>query len=317
MKKLTSVILVVLLLACKEKKIDLSGTQPVKINDFIAVFPVLSIPFAAADTNISKIGDTTTIGYKAFTQFIPDSITENIISDAEKSIIHPVGRIDKVKEMYLLATLTHKKKTQLAVFVLDKKNKFLAAKNILTSINEDGYSHSVSINKEPTFLISKEKTNNEKQLQFSRVGWVYNSGKSFTVVMNDGNEDPKKFEIINPIDTLSHKNKFSGNYAEDNKNFISLRDGKNANSYIFFLHIEKKEGGCVGEIKGSLRMKTATTAIYQENGDPCVLNFIFGNNKIDIKETGSCGNKRGMNCLIDESFDKKKEPKSTKKKGKN
>lgn len=312
MKKLTSIILLALLFACKEKKIDLSGTQPVKINDFIAAFPVLPLPFTAADTNISKIGDTTTIGYKAFSQFIPDSVLETIDANAEKSIIHPVGKIEKVKEIYLLATISHKKKTALAAFVLDKKNKFLAAKLLLNSVNEDEYSHGVSINKEPTFLIGKEKINSEKQLQFTRVGWVYNAGKSFTVVMNDGNEDPKKSEVINPIDTLAHKNKFSGNYAADKKNFISLRDTKNPNNYIFFLHIEKKDGSCVGELKGSLRMKTATTAVYQENGDPCVLNFIFGNNKIDIKETGSCGNRRGMNCLIDESFDKKKDPKSTK-----
>jgi hypothetical protein len=314
MKKWIILSLFALFFSCKEKKADLSGTHPVKINDFIAAFSILPLPFTASDTTIGKVADTTTIGYKAFNQFIPDSIIETILSVDKKIIIHPVGRIEKAKETYLLATLSSKKKIQLAAFVLDNKNKFLSSKVLLSNTNEDGYSHSVSINKEPTFLISQEKTNSEKQLQFSRVGWVYNSGKTFTVVMNDGNEDPIKTKIINPIDTLPHKNKFSGNYTKDNKNFISLRDGRDANNYVFFLHIEKKDGTCIGELKGSLRMKTAVTAVYQESGDPCILNFIFNSNQIDIKETGSCGNRRGMNCLIDESFTKKKEPKSSRKK---
>ena len=80
MKKWLIFILLIGFFSCKKNKIDLSGAQPVKINDFIAAFPILPIPFAAADTNISKIGDTTTIGYAAFEQFIPDSILKNIFS---------------------------------------------------------------------------------------------------------------------------------------------------------------------------------------------------------------------------------------------
>ena len=314
MKKWLIFILLIGFFSCKKNKIDLSGAQHVKINDFIAAFPILPIPFTAADTNISKIGDTTTIGYAAFDQFIPDSILKNIFSKEKNMIIHPVGRIEKTKEIYLLASFTKRKKTELATFVLNKKNEFLAAKTLLCNINDDDYAHSVSINKEPTFLISKEKTNSDKQLQFSRVGWVYNAGNKFMVVMNDGNETPEKSVIINPIDTLPHKNKFSANYAIDDKNFVSVRDGRNPNTYIFFLHIEKKEGGCVGELKGTLRMKAANSGAYQENGDPCIVNFIFSNTKVEIKETGSCGNRRGMDCMIDESFDRKKDKKSVKKK---
>jgi hypothetical protein len=302
------------LFACKEKKIDLSGQTPVKVHDFVAAFPVLPLPFVAADSNIYKIADSTDIGLTVFSQFIPDSVLSNLI-DKENVVIRPVGRIEKSKETYLLASFTHHKKVQLITFVLDKDNKFLAAKELLNNYNEDGYYHYVSINKEPTFLIAQEKLSKDKQLLFTRIGWVYNTGSTFMVVLNDGNEDSRKNDlIIDPIDTLPKKNKLSGNYVQDKKNFISLRDGRDLNSYQFFIHFEKQEGTCTGELKGVLKMKSVTTAVYAESGDPCVINFEFDGNTIIVKEQGSCGNRRGMKCYFDDTFTKKKESKTGRKK---
>ncbi|MDE3143188.1 MAG: hypothetical protein KGL19_03475 [Bacteroidota bacterium] len=314
MKNYLILLLVFFAFSCKQKKIDLSGNSPVKITDFITVFPLIETQFTTADSTLTKYADSTIIGYKLFTQFIPDSALNKMKVTDEQTIIQPVGRIEKQKEIYLLATFTLHKKTMLATFVLDKKNKFLAAKELLNNNDDDEYSRFVSVNREPTFLISREKLNADKQLQFTRVGWVYNNSGNFMVVVNDSNEDEKKNSvIINPIDTLPHKNKLSGNYIKDKKNFISLRDGKNANSYLFFIHFEKKEGSCTGELKGVMKMKTPTTALYAEGGDPCVIDFTFDGNSITIKEKGSCGNRRGMNCFFDDTFIRKKETKPARK----
>ncbi|OIR12822.1 hypothetical protein GALL_58890 [mine drainage metagenome] len=315
MKNYLILLLVFFAFSCKQKKIDLSGNSPVKITDFITAFPLIETQFTTADSTLTKYADSTVIGYKVFAQFIPDSVLSRMKITNKQTIIQPVGRIEKQKETYLLATFTLHKKTILATFVLDKKNKFLAAKELLNNNDDDDYSRFVSVNREPTFLISRERLNADKQLQFTRVGWVYNSSGNFMVVVNDSNEDEKKNSvIINPIDTLPHKNKLSGNYIKDKKNFISLRDGKNANSYLFFIHFEKKEGSCTGELKGVMKMKTPTTALYAEGGDPCVIDFTFDGNSITIKEKGSCGNRRGMNCFFDDTFIRKKEPKPARKK---
>ncbi len=151
--------------------------------------------------------------------------------------------------------------------------------------------------------------NTEKQqLQYTRTGWAYNGSNGFMQVVNETNEDAKRNNtIINPIDTLPRKNKFSGNYVQDNKNFISIRDGKNANTYFFFIHFEKNNGTCIGELKGELQMKTANKAIYSDNGDPCVVDFTFNGNQVDVKEQGSCGNHRDIKCFFDDSFTRKKE----------
>lgn len=316
MKQWIILLLVVLILGCKDKKVNLSGNAPVKPNEFIKAFPLVSLPFTVADTNLSKIGDTITIGHVVLSQFIPDSVIAILVNPNKNYVVHPIGRIEKTNENYLLALFIQNKKTIVTAFVFDKKNKYLAAKTVFENYPNDSYMHSLSINREPTFLISKEKiTADTKQLLFSRVGWIYSSDHLFMVVINDTNEDSKKTnEIINPIDTLPKKNKLSGDYVKDKKNYISLRDGKYPNTYIFFIHFEKKEGTCVGELKGEFKMKDATTAAYNQGGDPCVVDFIFEGNNISLKEKGSCGNRRGMQCFFNDTFTKKKDPKIPKKK---
>jgi hypothetical protein len=112
---------------------------------------------------------------------------------------------------------------------------------------------------------------------------------------------------------LPRKFKYSGEYVQDKKNFISLRDGKKPDTYFFFVHFEKNEGGCTGELKGELKMKTPASAEFTENGDPCVIDFRFEGNQIILKERGSCGNHRGIRCYFDDTFTRKKEPRSAKK----
>ena len=300
--------LLLVMLACKDKKINFSGEVPVKIGDFIAAFPKLIPNYWVADTNINKASDTITIGYKVLQQFFPDSAITKIVSNSKKLSIHPVGIIEKEKENYLLINfISQKKITYLVVFVVDKKNKYLASKQLLSSFNDDGYSHFISINREPTFLISKEKRNKDEVNKFSRTGWVYTSAGNFMVVINDTNEDPQKKAVINPIDTLPKKNKYSGEYVQDKKNYISIRDTKKNNVYLFFIHFEKNVGACIGELKGELKMKNTNAAQFKENGDPCIIDFRFEENEIILIEQGSCGNHRGIKCIFNDTFVKKKE----------
>lgn len=314
MNKCLSILLLFLFMSCGEKKIDLSGNVSVKSSDFLSVFPTISLPYSIADTNVTKLADTISIGYKALLQFFPDSILGKITSNQKKINIHPVGKIEKEKEIYLLLSFTNSKKvTKLAVFVTDKKNKFLAAKELLSTDMDHSYIHNISINREPTFLISKEKMGTENVIQFTRSGWAYNSIGFFMLVVNDSNEESRKGNVMNPIDTLPRKNKFSGDYVDDKMNFISIRDSKKPGTYLFFVHFEKNESSCTGELKGEMKMKNATKALYTANGDPCIIDFHFEETEITIKEQGSCGNHRGIKCFFDDTFRKIKGPRIKKK----
>jgi hypothetical protein len=190
--------------------------------------------------------------------------------------------------------------------VLDDKHQYKNSLLLLSNHNSDAYRYSVSVTNEPTFIVKREKINSDNKILYSRNGFAFNeSANTFTEVMNDTNEG-KAGDIINPIDTLAKSNKFSGDYITDKRNFISVRDGKNADTYIFFIHFEKNKATCIGELKGEMSLVNETNAVYQESGDPCVINFKFTSSNIKIKEEGNCGNYRGINCPFDFTFKKKK-----------
>lgn len=312
-------LLMIAFTSCKDKKASLSGNETVNAQEFFDAFKKLKLPFSVADTNLTKVADTITINYAVVTQFVPDSVLISLpVKDIKKAILRAVGKIEKEDEHYLLLNITVNKKTSLYAFLFDKKNKYLAYLPLIDNKNSDTYMHSVSINNEPTFIISREKTTNDNKYLYTKNGLAYNKeAGEFIAVINDSNEDLKKInEIINPIDTLEKKNKYSGDYAQNTKNFISLRDGKDAGTYIFFIHFEKNSGKCTGELKGDLKMVAEDKAIYQQSGDPCVIDFTLSKNTIKVKERGSCGTHRGIKCFFDDRYTKKKEVKPLQKRKK-
>ena len=303
-------------MACSEKKTDLSGNTPLKINDFNKVFKTVELPISLSDTNLTTTRDTLVIGAKALAQFVPDSVVEKIISSKDKkAILYPLLKIEKETEYYLLLNVHHPNNDEIAVVVFSKKNAYLDYKIITNFLNEHKgsrhYGKSVSINKEPTFLVEENKMDDENVLVYEKNGWAY-TDNHFRLIYFDSNKKPESKSIINPIDTLATNNMYSGDYARDNKNFISLRDFTGvANKYQFFMHFEKKEGTCIGELKGLLNFNK-NQATYTEKGDPCIIHFTITGLIIKIKEDGNCGNHRNMTCYFNDSYDKKRKPKKKK-----
>jgi hypothetical protein len=302
-------------MACGQKTTDLSGNTPIKINDFNKAFKAKDLPVTISDTNLKKFGDTLTIGRKALAQFVPDSIVEKIIAlKNNKAVLHPLIRIEKEAEYYLLLNVQHPAKREIAVVVFSKKNKYLDYK-IITEFSDENkssklYGKSLSINKEPSFLVEENKMGSDNTLTYEKKGWAY-TDSSFRLIYFDSNKKLEQKAVLNPIDTLSANNIYSGNYGSDAKNFISLRDHGAANKYQFFMHFEKRDGACVGELKGVLNFVN-NTATYNEKGDPCIIHFSISGNNIKIKEDGNCGNHRGMTCYFNDNYDRQRKAKKKK-----
>lgn len=299
-------VLVIFIVACGNKKKSLAGEDEVSAEDFFGAFSDIKLPFAAADTNIRKIADTTVISLHTVEQFVPDSALKHITKNAKNVKFYPVGKIEKNGDIYLLMDIVNGKATSLATFLFNKQNKYIDALSLISNNSDDNYRHSLNINSEPTFMINKEKTENDQYL-YTKNGYGYSKeAKDFIIVINDSNEGVERNAIINPIDTLPKANKFSGDYVKDKKNFISVRDGRNGANYIFFTHFEKNDGDCTGELKGSFAMVDATKAVYRENAGPCVIDFSFEGNSVNVKERGNCGNHRGIRCEFNDTYRKKK-----------
>jgi len=276
----------------------------------VAAFDLIDNGFVATDSNNLKLTDTVTINQNLLSTIIPDSVLNMLTLGDRKATFHPIGRIDKTMETYLILLCLKNKKPLTTVLVLDKKNTFLASKDLFdVSDNKDFYKYTININKEPTFFITREKLVNDKEVKFTKTGWAF-TGKSFIAIVKESNErNEKQNPILNPIDTFSKQNLYSGNYVQDDRNFISIRDGRTKQDYLFFIHIDKNEGLCTGELKGEMHLTDSTHSLYSLGGDPCVIDFSFDRNIITIKEKGSCGNRRGMDCFFDDAYIKIKEVK--------
>ena len=124
---------VVAFMSCKHKKADLEGDAPVKVNDFMAAFAPLTLPYSVADSNINAVADTVSIGHNVLKQFIPDSVIEQLIDAKKPFKIHPVGRFEKEKEIWREQLANEKKPAEMIEkIMIGKEKKFREESALLT-----------------------------------------------------------------------------------------------------------------------------------------------------------------------------------------
>ncbi|MEO7922375.1 MAG: hypothetical protein ABIR30_01760 [Chitinophagaceae bacterium] len=298
-----------ILAGCKQKKKPaLTGEEPVAFADFIGFFQPVQLSYQLSDSILKKKEkDSLAISYKVFTQFVPDSLISKVFGKGVKPKLYPLGRVEVPKaETYLFVkTVTNDKK---AVFILsfDKNQQYIAGMIALRPDNNSSTIQTVTMDKRYSITKTVLQRNADGTMSDGKDVYVLNTeAKNFTLIMTDALND-KVTELINPIDTLQRKNKFSADYTNGKMNLVSVRDGRKSDRVSFFIHFEKNNGECTGELKGEAMLRTATTAEYREEGDPCVLKFIFSKNSVTLKEEQGCGSRRGMKCSFDGSFARKK-----------
>lgn len=299
---------VLLMYGCKDKKeVSRTGEDPVEISDFLDFFSLTELPFTIADTTLSKKSpDSSLVSYKIFTQFIPDSVFKKDFGK-NKPKLYPLGKAkEKGKETYLFvkAVLGAKRTGYLIAF--DKDNKYLNALPIVRKGFDNDYSSAYgSLDKKFQINTYREKKSG-KDISFKRNVYIYNnSANDFTLIFTEPNEEIIE-NILNPIDTLTQKNKYTGDYESNKKNFISFRDGRSPSDIIFFVHFEKNKGECIGELKGTARFVSAKKAVYNQSGNPCTLEFNFTTTSVVMKEVEGCGSYRDIKCFFEGTFPKKK-----------
>jgi hypothetical protein len=302
-----------ILFSCKSKKPNLKDDEAVEIEDFIEFFPEIALPFKISDSGLfKKQSASAIIGYKVFTQFIPDSVlNKDFGKSTSKPVLYSLGRAkEKGRETYLFVNAVQAKKRIAYLICFDKENNYLNSFPLVKA-GIGNYSSAYGLlDKKYQITTYQETKKPTGETWYKRNVYVYNSGANdFTLILTEPNEEMIA-NIINPIDTLPKKNKLSGDYVRNKQNFISIRDGKNASEILFFVHFEKDDAECTGELKGSARMVSATKAHYKENGNPCTIEFTFsGSSAIVMKEIEGCGSYRDIKCFFEGRFVRKKEPK--------
>src|SRR5579875_1854552 len=301
-------LMLVLLIACHSKKTTTSE-EGFSFNSFSEQFKTVPLPYQLSDTALLRNKDTARISAD-FASFIPDSITSKIF-DEGKIRYYAVAKIKGKQNIwyYIVKAISGNKKAALLVTFI--KDQFGSVLPFIVP-DEDGSTSQVSTI-DNTLSISKTTTKRKSDGTVAEGRNVYEydaQEKKFLLIMTNP-LDNSKIAVINPIDTLPHKHKFSGDYIKDKRNFVSIRDDRrNPNQVLAFIHFEKNNGDCTGELKGELLFTSATTAVYRHGGDPCVLNFSFTPGSVTIKEEEGCGSHRGINCVFDDTYQKKKEAKA-------
>jgi hypothetical protein len=301
------------LLCCRQKGGNTSGNQ-VKIEpeDFLAMFHTCRTPLNFADSSLVKKNTDSSISWSVFTQFIPDSLIQKYFGRTTKPRLYAFGKLlVKDAETYLFIKALTPGKKILFVVCMNRDGKFETGMPVLIREDESEFHYTASVDNKFTISVIRSRKDSDGRLFFVRTVYVFNAEGVFTLIMTESNEGkPRMGQIYNPIDTLAHKHKFTGDYILDKRNFISFRDGKNSSVVRFFVHFEKDNGNCKGELKGEAHFVSSTVARYIANGDPCRIEFSFSEKNVRMKEQEGCGNHRDIRCYFDGVYIKHKETNS-------
>ncbi len=299
------------LVACGGKmKKKMSGGESVIITDYIGFFPKLDLPLVYSDSSFpASLNDSVLISPEVYALFNPDSVYAPAFSKKEHPRFFAIGRFDNgPDEVYLLSGAISTAKKVLFISTYDKAHKFIAGMAALEAGADKQLHQSVTI--DTRFNITRDLVRNspgETPTSGRDVFVLNRATQKFMLIMTDSLGQAAT-ELINPIDTLPRTGKFSADYGSGKKNLISVRDGQREGRIRFFIHLEKKESECSGELKGEAIFTGPNVAEYRQGGDPCVLKFIFSKSAVTLSEVEGCGSRMGgLQCSFNGNYPRIKE----------
>jgi len=320
-KYLLLIVLSVLAISCKSKKVSPGGEDDeVTVPEFIHSFRPLAVPYDVTDTILRrKDPETASIHYELFNRLLPDTLLPRYFGKESHPRLYAVGQIKVPNaETYLFVKGIAGNRRILFVLVFDAKQHYAATRAVIYSDNEAGISGEAGMDAKYTLTVIHRRKGQDSEGYYTKNAYVFNADGGFILILTESNESKTKIpSIYNPIDTFPHKHKFSGDYAQDKRNVIAIRDdGKDAGKCWFFVHFEKDNGDCKGELKGQAKFTSPGVARYRSYSDPCALQFTFDAGGVTMKETGGCGVHRDIKCFFEGYFDRRpdKKPKTIVKK---
>jgi hypothetical protein len=300
------------LASCKNKIVSLADNDDkLDAHDFIEFFQPLKLPFLVADTILRrKEAPASFINAKLFARMVPDTVLGKLFGKELKPKLYTIGRINVPdQETYLLVKAVTSARRVLYILCFDNKNKFAAARPMIYNDNQPGVTGEAGMDAKYTLSITHQRRNAEGNVIYKKDDYVYTGG-AFVLILTESNEASTKPPVIyDPIDTFPHHHKFTGDYSQDPRNFVAIRDGKDAARILFFIHFEKDDASCKGELKGDAKFISPSTARYKANSDPCTVDFSFDPTGVTVKEVEGCGSHRDIKCFFEGYYERHKEAK--------
>ncbi len=295
--------------ACHTKHSKDVNGDPQTFDDFKSLFKASSVPFKlAADSLAGKQPDSLALKPAVVARFLSDTIGNQAFGATGKRRYFPLyyfktGEMDKTIQ-YLVVKVTSAAISRAYLCLMNRKGVYMNSLPVGKVSATEAQTQYFSIDNKSTIRVATEEKVDGQIAQKEEVFAAYPDGHVSLILTNSsGPISPEK--AFNPIDTLPRKHKLSGDYAAGNSGVISIRDGKDAKSFLFFISFSKDKGSCVGELNGIGTFTGANKGEYKDKSSSCGITFHFSAGSVNIKEEGGCGAYRGIKCFFDGVYVKK------------
>lgn len=293
---------IIFMTACKSKPEQETGDedQALTYQDFQRLFPAAELTFYwNADSLSRRQPDSTALKAKVVKQFFPDTLAKGVFTAAEKPKYFPLGVIRPSDKPFDIVLVEGSAKSGAAAWMVlyNKNGEFLGRH--LVARNQRGKRMGFSIDRRLGIKVTTELPSRSDREDI----YAAEADGSLALILTNSTEPVGG--IYNPIDTLPRKHKFSANYTSGANNIVSVRDGETSKEFLFFIHISKNKGECIGELDGTGRFTSATTGQFRDKQSSCIIEFKFTGSRVTITETG-CGAYRGIRCMFEGTYIKRK-----------
>lgn len=289
----------------------------VSLKEMAAAFPKATLPWSISDTLLHRASDTASLPATEWTALLPDSLKATLSGEG-KTRFTPLARLDGAQDgATYLALRTTNGSHHNALLYRFEGDRFTAAFPLLVPDADEATAQVSTVERSGAITLGITKKLPKEVVADGKDVYLYNKDlHTFALILTDPLED--KQDVGNPIDTFARTHPLAGDYVKGPRNFVSIRDARNPKELNFFVHFETGEDDntCTGELKGTALLTSTKTAVYRQGGDPCVLELSFGNNSVTLREMEGCGSRRGVQCVFEGTFPRKKavSPKSGAKK---
>lgn len=306
MNKLVLALLTVGLLAgCGAKK-GKSGKDSFTFEDFRQLFTQAKLPYKLApETLKEKVADSATISPELLKQFLTDTLGKSDFPEGTNVRFYPVAAIDGAAVNYFVVKAVGKSATTAYVCFIDKKGHYL---NRLPAgkVVDGKDQHYFSIDNRQVIKVTNEKELSPGHVATREDFFGVSDDGTTTLIMTNTSGEATAGQIFNPIDTLAAKHKLSGDYLSGESSIVSIRDGDDPKSFLFFISFSKEKTGCKGELSGTGHFTGTNKGEYKDKETDCGIAFQFASGRVSIREIGGCGAYRGVRCFFEGSYSKKK-----------
>lgn len=306
-----AVIIILFIIACHQSNNKKAEKKPLTFAELTDKFAAMKLPYKLPDDSIkASENDSLALSPAIIKQFFPDTLTKGDLKKGSNYKLFPKvwGKQDDLS--YLIVKASSHRDVLVYLCLFNKKGKYLnrlllGAKNVA----KKGDISNASIDDRYNIGVNHQFNGKSGQTFFKDDVYAANPDGSFSLIVTNSNIPQHPDQLFNPIDTLSQKHKYTGDYTSGKENLVSVRDGKREGEMRFFIHVSKDNSECSGEVDGVGRWISKNVAEYHQEAGPCGIRFTFSSSHVVIKEIGGCGAFRGIRCTFDGSYPRKREKK--------